>query len=69
VRLAIGSSVVSACSSIRYALNCFAVSLFCLFCFVYLLEMKILMFGHVLLATGFAPYSLTAVSYSPDAFR
>ncbi len=31
----ISSSVTSACSSIAFALNCFAVSLFCLFSFAY----------------------------------
>jgi hypothetical protein len=34
------SSVASACSLIAFALNCFAVNLFCLFSFAYSVEMK-----------------------------
>ncbi len=37
----ISSSVASACSSIAFALNCFAVSLFCLFSFAYSVEIQV----------------------------
>ncbi len=65
----ISSSVPSACSSIAFALNCFAVSLFCLFSFAYSVEMKFLMLTHVLSAAGFASHSRTAASNSPVALR
>ncbi len=44
VKAAISASVALACSSIMFALNFFAVSLFCLFSFAYSVEMKVLMF-------------------------
>ena len=43
----ISSSVASACSSIVFALNCFAVSLFCYFSFAYSVEIKLLILIHV----------------------
>ena len=69
VRLAMSSYVASACCSIAFAFICFAVCLFCLFSFAYSADMKILMFAHVLVATGLASHSLTAESYSPVLFR
>ncbi len=68
-RVAISSSVVSACSWIAFAENCFVVSLFCLFYLAYSIEMKVLMFGHVLLAVCFCSHLRTVVSNSPVAFK
>lgn len=67
--LAISSSVAAACSSIMFALNCFAVSLFCLFSFAYSTEMKVLMLFHVLFAVGLFSHSRTAASNSPDDLK
>ncbi len=47
VKVAINSSIASACSSIALALNYFAVSLFGLFLRAYSAEMKVLMIAHV----------------------
>ena len=69
VNAAMSSSVASACSSIVFALNCFAVSLFCLFSLAYSVEMKVFMFAHVLSAAGFTSHSLTAASNSPVVLR
>ncbi len=69
VRVEISSSIASACSWIAFAENCFAVSLFCLFSLAYSIEMKVLMFGHILLAVGFCSHSRTVASNSPVAFK
>ncbi len=69
VRLLMSSSVISACSSMRLALNCFAEILVCLSYFVYLFEMKKLMFGQVLLAVALFSHSQTAGLYSPVTLR
>jgi hypothetical protein len=69
VRAAISSSVASASSLIMLALKFFAVSLFCLFSFVYSAVMKVLMFCHVFWPAGRCSHSLTAASNSPDAFK
>jgi hypothetical protein len=55
MRHAINSSVASACSSIPLALNCFAVSLFCLFLRAYSVEMNVLMFAHIFLLPVCSP--------------
>ncbi len=69
VRVAVGSSIASACSWIAFAENCFAVSLFCLFFLAYSIEMKVIMFGRVLLAVGFCSHSRTVALNSPVAFK
>jgi hypothetical protein len=69
VSVLISSSVASACSLIEFALNCFSVSLFCLFLFAYSVEMKFLMLTHVLSAAGYASHSRTAASNSPVALK
>jgi hypothetical protein len=69
VNAAMSSSVASTCSSIAFALNCFVVSLLCLFSLAYSVEMKVLMLVHVLSAAGFASHSLTAASNSPVTLR
>jgi hypothetical protein len=66
---AVSSSIALACSSMLFALNFFAVSLFCLFSFAYSNMMKVLMFTHVFWAAGFCSYSLTAASNLPDTFK
>ena len=63
------SSAASARSLIAFALNCFAVSLFCLFSFAYSADTKSLIFAHVLVTAGLASHSLTAASYSPVLLR
>ncbi len=69
VSVLISSYVASACSLIEFALNCFAVSLFCLFSFAYSVEIKFLMLTHVLSAAGFASHSQTVASNSPVALK
>ena len=69
IRVAISSFVASACSWIAFAENCFAVSLFCLFFLAYSIEMKVIMFGRVLLAVGFCSHSRTVALNSPVAFK
>ncbi len=69
VRLLISSLVASAVSSIKFALNCLAVALVCLFSFAYSLEMNVLMFVHVFVAAVLFFHSRTAGSYSPVFFQ
>ncbi len=69
VRLLINSSVASAVSSIKFALNCLAVALVCLFSFAYSLEMNVLMFTHVFVAAVLLSHSRTAGSYYPVFFK
>ncbi len=69
VKLLIISSVISACSSIRFALNCLAVTFVCLFSFANSFEMKALMFAHVLSAAALFSHSRAAGLYSHVAFR
>jgi hypothetical protein len=60
VKVPINSFVGVACFSIVLALNCFAVSLFCLFMHAYSTEMKVLMFAHILSLVGLFSHLGTA---------
>jgi hypothetical protein len=65
VRFAMSSSIALACSLIAFALNCFAVSFFCYFVFVYSADMNDIMFCRILVAAGLASHSCIAASNSP----
>ena len=64
VNAAMSSSVASACSLIAFALNCFAVSLFCLFSLAYSVKMKVLMLAHFVGCWLCLPFSHLCVKFS-----
>ncbi len=69
VSVAMSSSVASAFSWITFDLQCFEISLFCLFSFAYSAEMSVLMFFQVLSAAGICSHSWHAASNLLAALR